>query len=94
MAALRCVLALAALHGASAADVYKLKPCLERTPTDKILERRVADRVPLVDESVYEGMQAVVPKCTSLIHTCNAGDGAVNKFACQSAFIVCNMGLT
>ena len=31
--------------------MYKLKPCLERTPVDKILERRVADRVPLVDES-------------------------------------------
>lgn len=32
-------------------EVYKLKPCIERTPTEKILERRVADRVPLVDES-------------------------------------------
>ena len=32
-------------------EVYKLKPCIERTPAEKILERRVADRVPLVDES-------------------------------------------
>ena len=31
------------------ADVYKLQPCLENTPADQILERRVADRVPLVD---------------------------------------------
>ena len=31
-------------------DVYKLKQCIERTPTETILERRVADRAPLVDE--------------------------------------------
>ena len=30
-------------------EVYKLRPCLERTPTEAILERRVADRAPLVD---------------------------------------------
>ena len=32
-------------------DVYKLQPVLQSTPAEQILERRVADRVPLVDES-------------------------------------------
>ena len=50
--------------------------------------------IKVVDEPVYEAMKAVVPKCTALIHSCNGGDGPINQFACQSAFIVCNMGLT
>jgi len=50
--------------------------------------------IKVVDETVYEAMQAVVPKCTALIDQCNKGDSAINKFACQSAFIICNMGLT
>lgn len=33
------------------ADVYKVKACIERTPAEAILERRVADRIPLVDTS-------------------------------------------
>ena len=33
------------------ADVYKLTPCLEATPNENILERRVADRIPLVDSN-------------------------------------------
>jgi len=33
------------------ADVYKLQPCLERTPVDAILERRVSDRAPLIDDA-------------------------------------------
>ena len=50
--------------------------------------------IKVVDESVYSAMKAVVPKCTGLIHKCNDGDGPISQFACQSAFIVCNMGLT
>jgi cathepsin A (carboxypeptidase C) len=50
--------------------------------------------IKVVSETTYETMKEVVPKCTSLIHECNQGDGAVNTFACQSAFLVCNMGLT
>ena len=30
-------------------DVFKLLPCLEATPAEKVLERRVSDRAPLVD---------------------------------------------
>ena len=50
--------------------------------------------IKVVSEETYESMKAVVPKCASLIHQCNQGDGAINTFACQSAFYVCNMGLT
>jgi cathepsin A (carboxypeptidase C) len=50
--------------------------------------------IKVVDEKVYEAMKAVVPKCTALIHECNQGDGAMNSFACQTAFVVCNLGLT
>jgi cathepsin A (carboxypeptidase C) len=50
--------------------------------------------IQVVSESVYNGMQAVVPRCTELIAKCNEGDGMINKFACQSAFLVCNLGLT
>lgn len=32
------------------ADVYNLKACIERTTAERILERRVADRITLVDE--------------------------------------------
>ena len=32
-------------------SVHLLQPLIERTPTEAILERRVADRVPLVDEA-------------------------------------------
>ena len=47
-----------------------------------------------ISEAEYEAMKAVVPKCQALIHECNAGDSTLNTFACQSAFLVCNMGLT
>lgn len=50
--------------------------------------------IKVVDEKEYEAMKAVVPKCTQLINKCNAGSGALNTFACQTAFVVCNMGLS
>ena len=50
--------------------------------------------IKVVDEDTYEAMKSVVPKCQQLIHQCNAGDNAIDKFACQTAFYVCNMGLT
>lgn len=50
--------------------------------------------IKIVSEDVYEGMKEVVPKCTALIHECNKGNSAVNSFACQSAFVICNTGLT
>jgi Serine carboxypeptidase len=50
--------------------------------------------IQVVSEDVYETMKDVVPHCTSLIAKCNSGDGMINTFACQSAFVLCNMGLT
>jgi len=47
-----------------------------------------------VSEETYETMTAVVPHCTALIEKCNEGESFLNHFACQSAFAVCNMGLT
>ncbi|KAL3909008.1 MAG: hypothetical protein SGILL_008264, partial [Bacillariaceae sp.] len=50
--------------------------------------------IKVVDESVYEAMKAAVPKCVALIHQCNKGDSTINNFACQTAFLVCNLSLT
>jgi len=50
--------------------------------------------IKVIPESVYKAMKAVVPKCTALIHQCNKGNGLISSFACQSAFLVCNAGLT
>jgi cathepsin A (carboxypeptidase C) len=50
--------------------------------------------IQVVNEDTYEAMKSVVPHCTSLIAKCNSGDGMINTFACQSAFVLCNMGLT
>jgi len=50
--------------------------------------------IKLVSDEVYKGMEANVPKCVSLIEECNAGDSFINRFACQTAFIVCNTAET
>lgn len=50
--------------------------------------------IKVISQDEYDTMKAVVPKCTALIHQCNAGDSAFDSFACQSAFLVCNLGLT
>lgn len=50
--------------------------------------------IKVIGETEYETMKKVVPKCTALIHQCNKGDGPLSSFACQSAFLVCNAGLT
>ena len=50
--------------------------------------------IKVVDEGVYEAMKKAVPACTKLIHQCNAGDNTLDDFACQAAFITCNMALT
>lgn len=47
-----------------------------------------------VSEDTYNAMKSAVSKCTSLIEECNKGDSIVNKFACQTAFVVCNMSQT
>jgi cathepsin A (carboxypeptidase C) len=50
--------------------------------------------IQVVSEEVYNGMLAVVPKCTALIAKCNQGNSLIDTFACQSAFLACNLGLT
>jgi cathepsin A (carboxypeptidase C) len=50
--------------------------------------------IKIVDDEVAASMRDVVPKCVSLIQQCNAGDSLIDTFACQSAFLICNMGLT
>jgi cathepsin A (carboxypeptidase C) len=50
--------------------------------------------IKVVSDDVYKGMVDAVPRCVSLIEECNAGDSFINKFACQTAFIVCNTAET
>lgn len=50
--------------------------------------------IQVVNEEIYNSMKEAVPKCISLIEQCNAGDSFINKFACQSAFVLCNIGET
>ena len=50
--------------------------------------------IQVVSDDVYEGMTNEISKCVSLIEECNAGDSFINKFACQTAFIVCNTAET
>ena len=48
----------------------------------------------VVSEETYNTMKAVVPECVAMINKCNDGDSFIDNFACQSAFEVCNLGLT
>jgi len=50
--------------------------------------------IQVISETEYDAMKEVVPKCTALIHECNSGNSAIDSFACQSAFLLCNVGLT
>lgn len=51
--------------------------------------------IEIINEKEYHAMKDnVVPYCTELIHTCNKGESVIDKFACQTAFLVCNAGLT
>jgi hypothetical protein len=50
--------------------------------------------IKVVDEATYNTMKSAVDPCTTLIAKCNQGDSFFDDFACQSAFLVCNMGLT
>jgi len=47
-----------------------------------------------VSEETYNTMKSAVPKCVELIKKCNEGVSFLDKFACQSAFVVCNLGET
>lgn len=50
--------------------------------------------IKIVDDDTAAAMSAVVPKCVSLIKQCNSGDSMIDSFACQTAFLICNAGLT
>lgn len=50
--------------------------------------------IKIVDDATAAAMRDVVPKCTALIEQCNSGDSLIDTFACQSAFLICNVGLT
>mmetsp|Transcript_25291 Transcript_25291/g.53297 ORF Transcript_25291/g.53297 Transcript_25291/m.53297 type:complete len:578 (+) Transcript_25291:125-1858(+) len=50
--------------------------------------------IKVVDEGVYNAMKEAVGPCTKLIHQCNQGDNTIDSFACQAAFVTCNLGLT
>jgi len=47
-----------------------------------------------VSEATYNAMKAAAPGCVTLIEVCNKGDSFVNTFACQTAFITCNVAET
>lgn len=48
----------------------------------------------VLSKDVYNEMTSAVPKCQALIEECNAGNSFVNKFACQTAFVLCNTSET
>lgn len=50
--------------------------------------------IKVVTRETYEGMKEAVPKCVHLIEQCNSGNSVINTFACQSAFVLCNIGET
>lgn len=50
--------------------------------------------IKIVDDATADAMREIVPKCVALINQCNAGDSLIDTFACQSAFLLCNSGLT
>lgn len=50
--------------------------------------------IKILDDGTVDAMREVVPKCVALIQKCNSGDGMVDSFACQAAFLLCNAGLT
>lgn len=50
--------------------------------------------IKVLSDDIYQGMKDNVPRCVSLIEKCNEGDSIVNRFACQTAFILCNTAET
>ena len=52
------------------ADVYKVAQCIKQTPADAILERRVADRAPLVDAEGRADIPWKVIACELKGHFC------------------------
>lgn len=48
----------------------------------------------VIDENTYNMMKKAEPMCTAGIKQCNKGEGMLNSFACQTAFIGCNTALT
>jgi len=58
------------------------------------MANRNSHGIKTVSEDTYNTMKSAIPTCEALIKKCNEGDGMINSFACQSAFVVCNMSQT
>lgn len=50
--------------------------------------------MPVISEDTYNMMKQSEPMCTKGIAQCNSGDGLLDSFACQAAFLYCNTALT
>lgn len=50
--------------------------------------------IKVIDEQTYEAMKAGVGPCGKLAHVCNSGNTFIDRLACQSAFLECNMAET
>jgi len=50
--------------------------------------------IEIFNDKEYKMMKAAEPMCTKGISTCNAGEGMLNSFACQTSFLYCNTVLT
>ena len=50
--------------------------------------------IKVVEEGVYDAMKKAVPACTKLVHQCESGENTLDNFACQAAFVTCNLALT
>ena len=50
--------------------------------------------MPVISEDTYNMMKSSEPLCTKGIAQCNNGDGLLDSFACQAAFLYCNTALT
>jgi len=48
----------------------------------------------VISEDTYNMMKSSEKMCTDGIKQCNKGDGMLNSFACQAAFMYCNTALT
>ncbi len=50
--------------------------------------------IKVISETAYNTMKKAEPMCTQGIAKCNSGDSTLDSFACQAAFVYCNMALT
>jgi cathepsin A (carboxypeptidase C) len=58
------------------------------------MARHNSHGIQVLSEDVYNQMTDAIPKCQALITECNAGTSIINRFACQTAFVICNTAET